>query len=60
MAYQDLLREHLLPWSGRFCELMLEGAQTPYYRGIALLVSSLLEGLKQELDISPLSLQLFR
>lgn len=57
---EDLLREHLLPWSGRFCELMVEGAQTPYYQGIALLVSSLLEGLKQELDISPLSLQLFR
>ncbi|TKB50490.1 molecular chaperone TorD [Ferrimonas sediminicola] len=55
----DLLTEHLLPWGGRFCQLMAEGANTPYYQGIALLTTSLLEGLEQDLDLTPLSLQLF-
>ncbi|ADN76633.1 cytoplasmic chaperone TorD family protein [Ferrimonas balearica DSM 9799] len=55
-----LLAEHLLPWSPRFCDKLANAAQTPYYRGLALLITSVLEGLKQDLGVQPLSLQLFQ
>lgn len=55
-----LLAEHLLPWSNRFCEKLLAAAQTPYYRGMALLIRSVLEGLQTDLGVKPLSLQLFQ
>ncbi|MBW3166554.1 TorD/DmsD family molecular chaperone [Ferrimonas balearica] len=55
-----LLAEHLLPWSPRFCDKLANAAQTPYYRGLALLITSILEGLKQDLGVQPLSLQLFQ
>ncbi len=55
-----LLAEHLLPWSTRFCDKLLENAQTPYYQGLGWLIRSVLEGLRADLGVQPLSLQLFQ
>ncbi|MBY6188506.1 molecular chaperone TorD family protein [Marinobacter hydrocarbonoclasticus] len=55
-----LLAEHLLPWSERFCDKLADAAETPYYRGLAALISSVLNGLKVDLGVQPLSLQLFQ
>ncbi|WP_035416423.1 TorD/DmsD family molecular chaperone [Ferrimonas kyonanensis] len=56
----DFLEQHLLPWGLRFCTLMFEQASSDYYQAIALLTGSLLEGLRQDLTLTPLTLQLFQ
>ncbi|QQX79864.1 molecular chaperone TorD family protein [Shewanella sp. KX20019] len=55
-----LLQQHLLPWSDRCLELMIEHAETDFYRGIALLTQAYLEGLTQRLNLLPMTARLYR
>ncbi|MBT1444849.1 molecular chaperone TorD family protein [Shewanella sp. JM162201] len=48
---ETLLAEHLLPWSGRCLKLAWDHAQTPYYKGFAMLADDYLERLTQALGI---------
>ncbi|WP_028116800.1 TorD/DmsD family molecular chaperone [Ferrimonas senticii] len=59
-AVKVLLEEHLLPWSGRFLELLAQAANSDYYRGVGLLTQSVLIGLQHDLKLTPLKLQLFQ
>lgn len=55
-----LLADHLLPWSGRFLALMKEGAQHPFYLGLALLTEATLADWQKRLGVSITAKRLFR
>lgn len=51
-AQHDFLNEHLLKWEGDWYALVLEHAQTDFYRGVARLVHGALAHTASLLDIS--------
>ena len=44
----DFLTWHLLPWAMRYCELLFQKAEHPFYLGVAVLARSTLLGWKQQ------------
>ncbi|VTQ60873.1 cytoplasmic chaperone [Campylobacter jejuni] len=44
----DFLTLHVLPWAGRYFELLIQRAEHPFYLGVALLAGSTLQGWKQQ------------
>ncbi|GAA4874976.1 TorD/DmsD family molecular chaperone [Ferrimonas pelagia] len=55
----ELLRDHLLPWSGRMLSLMQTQAQTDYYQAIAGLTQALLDTLSNALAITTPEVRLY-
>lgn len=45
------LSEHLLTWAPHFLEIVQREAEHPFFKGIALLAASSLEGLQEALDL---------
>ena len=56
----ELLREHVLPWSGRFLEIMQKEALTDWYRGVAQLARGTLEDLAGDLSVRGRVTRLYR
>ena len=50
-AQRGFLTEHLLKWTPIWCSLVLEHAQTEFYRGVALLVRGVLTELADMFDL---------
>lgn len=50
-AQRDFARRHLLVWAPLWCAQMVEYANTPFYRGLALMLRGALDELAQFLDI---------
>jgi TorA maturation chaperone TorD len=50
-AQRGFLAEHLLKWAPIWCSLVLEHAQTEFYRGMALLVRGVLTELAAIFDL---------
>lgn len=42
----EFLREHLLTWSGHFCDVVVAETSHPFYEGLARLTKSTLEGIR--------------
>lgn len=55
----ELLGHHLLPWSHRVIDQVLDSAATGFYSGFARLLQDLLTYWQKQLDISPRELPLF-
>ncbi len=58
-ALIELLRVHLLPWSGRYIERLIEHAPHPFYRGLGNLAGMTLDALQQLFAIEPVQKQLY-
>lgn len=56
----EFLEIHLLPWAFRYLELMEQGAEHPFYQGIARLATLALRGWQQTLDLDVPPRELFR
>ncbi len=56
---EEMLQDHVLPWSHRVLDKTRDGAHTGYYRGFALLFQNLLDYWQQELSIQPRELELY-
>lgn len=56
----DFLAAHLLTWSGRYLELMEQGAQHSFYQGIAQLTRLTLDGWSEQRQINAVSLETYR
>jgi TorA maturation chaperone TorD len=57
---RSFLGEHLMPWVPRYLELLLEDAQQPFYRGLAVLTRTTLEGIVAELGVQVSVKKLYR
>lgn len=55
-----LLEQHLLPWSGRFLALLAQGADHPFYQGVALLAQSTLAHWQGTRRLRPAARELYR
>lgn len=51
-AMKELLRDHILPWSGRYLELLLAHAGHPFYTGLAQLAALTLDGLANRIAVT--------
>ncbi|SKA29952.1 Tat proofreading chaperone DmsD [Consotaella salsifontis] len=52
-ALRELLAEHVLPWSGRYCQLLAANAGHPFYAGLADLAALSLAYLAEHLGAAP-------
>lgn len=53
------LSGHLLPWAGRYLELLREKAEHPLYAGVAILAESTLTGWQKELAVETQAAELY-
>ncbi len=58
-AISVLLSQHLLPWSSRFCELLIQNARTPLYQLAGLYTRQLLNQVQQHFSIEPVKKTLY-
>lgn len=49
---EEYLRDHLLTWSSHYLDELVEASENPFYRGLAKLTKSTLEGLQTDLGIT--------
>ncbi len=49
----DLLEQHILPWSGRYLTLLAQGADHPFYQGIAQLAQATLDSWQRQRRLAP-------
>lgn len=52
-AQRQFLSEHLLAWGSQFCRLVIEHAETDFYRGLAYLIMGGLNALQIQFSIQP-------
>lgn len=57
---EDYLRLHLLTWAPHFLGEFAEAATHPFYRGLALLTDSTLEGIRQALSVEVVEPRFYR
>lgn len=57
---EALLEEHLLPWSGRFLELLEASSRQPFYRELAKLAQLTLGAWARQLGLRPAHRRLYR
>ena len=50
---REFLRDHLLPWSGRFCELLTAHAETPLYALLGKVTKRILKDQQHQWQITP-------
>ncbi len=55
----EFMAQHLLPWSGRYFELLQQKSEHPLYQGVALLAGSTLSGWQQQLALKIPSADLY-
>ncbi|WP_431296185.1 Tat proofreading chaperone DmsD [Rahnella sp. PAMC 25559] len=55
----EFMAQHLLPWSGRYLELLQQKSEHPLYQGVALLAESTLSGWQQQLALKIPSADLY-
>ena len=55
----EFMAQHLLPWSGRYLELLQQKSEHPLYQGVALLAGSTLSGWQQQLALKIPSADLY-
>lgn len=55
----EFMAQHLLPWSGRYFELLQQKSEHPLYQGVALLAESTLSGWQQQLALKITSADLY-
>lgn len=55
----EFMAQHLLPWSGRYLELLHQKSEHPLYQGVALLAGSTLSGWQQQLALKIPSADLY-
>lgn len=55
----EFMAQHLLPWSGRYYELLQQKSEHPLYQGVALLAGSTLSGWQQQLALKIPSADLY-
>ena len=55
----EFIAQHLLPWSGRYLELLQQKSEHPLYQGVALLAESTLSGWQQQLALKIPSADLY-
>lgn len=55
----EFLSVHLLPWAGRYLELLRLKAEHPFYLGVALLAESTLQEWQQELELETAKAELY-
>lgn len=60
VAMVELLSTHLLPWSGRYLELLTNNADSPFYADLAKLASLLLNQMQSEIGLSIEPITLFK
>ncbi|KGQ71551.1 hypothetical protein OA57_00320 [Chelonobacter oris] len=56
----ELLQQHLLPWSGRFLELLIAAQHHPFYCGLGLFAQALLDYWRQALQLTVPQVRLYR
>lgn len=49
---EELLAWHLLPWSAHFLEVLIDSANSDFYRALAILAKETLDGYQQQLTLS--------
>ncbi|WP_122094764.1 Tat proofreading chaperone DmsD [Rahnella sp. Larv3_ips] len=55
----EFMSQHLLPWSGRYLELLQQKSEHPLYQGVALLAGSTLSGWQLQLALKIPSADLY-
>lgn len=55
----EFMAQHLLPWSGRYLELLQQKSEHPLYQGVALLAGSTLSGWQLQLALKIPSADLY-
>ncbi|MEA9389591.1 Tat proofreading chaperone DmsD [Acerihabitans sp. TG2] len=55
-----LLEQHLLPWSGRYLDLLAQGTDHPFYQGVAQLTQATLAYWQRERRVTPSVRELYR
>ncbi|RJT46860.1 Tat proofreading chaperone DmsD [Rahnella woolbedingensis] len=55
----EFLTMHLLPWAGRYLELLRQKAEHPFYVGVAVLAESTICGWKQQLGLEVNAVDLY-
>ncbi|SPZ21208.1 Twin-arginine leader-binding protein DmsD [Providencia rettgeri] len=48
---EELLAWHLLPWSAHFLEVLIDSANSDFYRALAILAKETLDGYQQQLTL---------
>lgn len=56
----EFLELHVLPWSGHLLGQMVEAAQYPFYRGLAMLADSSLRGMAGAFSLTPETPRFYR
>ncbi|HDT6555921.1 TPA: Tat proofreading chaperone DmsD [Raoultella ornithinolytica] len=59
-AFSQLLAWHLLPWSGRFLEVFIAGAEHPFYHSLGQLAQATLAEWQRQLPIAVADKPLYR
>ncbi|MGI2028985.1 Tat proofreading chaperone DmsD [Endozoicomonas acroporae] len=59
-AVVELLGTHLLPWSGRYLELLAEADESGFYRALAVVADEFLKEVSAAYDVTAATHQLYR
>ena len=59
-AVVELLGTHLLPWSGRYLELLAEADESGFYRALAVVADEFLKEVSEAYDVTAETHQLYR
>lgn len=59
-AVEELLSTHLLPWSGRYLELLAKADESGFYRALAVVAEAFLNEVADAYEVTAESRQLYR